>query len=348
MNDEHRTTHIVIVDGTLSRLDEGFESNAGLLYKLLQETAPQGQISVFYDQGIHGAGLRKWLNAATGIGINKTICAAYTHLSRHYKPGDKIMLFGYSRGAYAVRSLAGMIGHVGLLRAKEYTPKRNRAAFRYYETGRFDKKAQQFCTGYCHRNVEIELVGVWDTVKALGLPYPILSRFAPMATEFHDHHLSPMIRNAFQALALDENRAAYKPILWDCVPNWRGRAEQLWFAGAHADVGGQVEAFTQARPLSNIPLIWMLEKAEHCGLNLPEHWKTRFPTDPAAPMYSASRGLSRLFLFRKRRNACLTPFDHLHHSVLERQAALSEYHPIACFPKPVANMADIPAEMVRD
>ena len=326
---------MVIMDGTLSRLVEGEETNAGLLYKLLSELLPRTNLLVTYLPGIQGVGFRKWVNIAAGVGINLTICAGYSALSRAYAPGDKILLFGFSRGAYAVRSLAGMIGRIGLLKSEHMTSRRVQRAFRHYETNRNRPKSKAFSRVYCHENIEIEMIGVWDTVKALGLPYPILTRIAPMATEFHDHRLGPAIANAYQALALDETRDAYEPILWQCENDWQGRVEQLWFPGAHSDVGGNIEGFLPARPLSNIPFRWVLENATKCGLPLPADWKSRFPTDPAAEMIGAYDGLSKLFLFRTPRKACNTPFDGLHISVEERQATLSDYQPKAtiCAPE---------------
>ena len=328
-------THIIIIDGTLSRLHDGEETNAGILYKLLQEMLPRTDLVVHYHPGIQGSGLKKWINIAAGVGINLTICSGYSALSRRYQPGDKILLFGFSRGAYAVRSLAGMIGRVGLVKAEHMTDRRINRAFRHYEAHKSTPASAAFSRAYCHTDVKIEMVGVWDTVKALGLPYPILSRITPMATEFHDHRLGPSIINAFQALALDETRTAYKPILWKCEKDWQGEVQQLWFPGAHADIGGQVEEFQNARPLSNIPLVWMLGKAEICGLPLPEGWQGRFVTDPAGEMLDPYAGLSKLFIFRAPRAACDTPFDALHQSVEQRQSALASYLPkaIICVPE---------------
>lgn len=325
------TTHIIIIDGTLSHLETGLESNAGLLFKLVQEGLPRVDISLYYNPGIRGKGLWKWLDVAAGVGINQSICAAYGHLAKRFVPGDRILLFGFSRGAYAVRSLAGMIGQIGLVKPVHFTKMRGRRAFGHYENGN-NPDAAAFSRIYCHMDVPIEMIGVWDTVKALGLPYPLLSRIAPMATEFHDHHLGPNIKHAFQALALDETRTAYSPILWDCIPGWKGHAEQLWFAGAHADIGGQIEGFTPARPLSNIPLLWMLDKAEACALPLPPGWRDRFARDPGAPMHGARRGITKYFLLRAPRHACATPFDHLHESVLERMEAQPKYRPKARLP----------------
>ena len=322
-------THVVIMDGTLSRLVEGEETNAGLLYKLVSELLPRTDLRVTYHPGIQGSGFRKWVNIAAGVGINLTICAGYSALSRAYAPGDKILLFGFSRGAYAVRSLAGMIGRVGLLKAEHMNSRRVQRAFRHYEINNDGPAAASFSRAYCHEDIKIEVVGVWDTVKALGLPYPVLNRIAPMATEFHDHTLSPSILNAFQALALDETRSAYKPILWNSEEDWPGHLQQLWFPGTHSCIGGNIEGFQPTRPLSNIPFRWMLENAAMCGLPLPADWRTRFPTDPAAEMLGAYEGLSKLFIFRAPRKACDTQFDDLHSSVEERQTALTDYRPKA-------------------
>ena len=322
-------THVVIIDGTLSRLVEGEETNAGLLYKLLSELLPRIDLRVTYHPGIQGSGFRKWFNIAAGVGINLSICSGYSALSRAYAPGDKILLFGFSRGAYAVRSLAGMIGRIGLLKSEHTNNRRVQRAFRHYESNLNGPRAAAFSRVYCHEDIKIEMIGVWDTVKALGLPYPILTHIAPMATEFHDHRLGPAILNAFQALAIDETRNAYKPILWQYNKDWNGNVEQLWFPGAHPDIGGQVGEFQYARPLSNIPLVWMLSKAEMCGLPLPDGWQHRYITDPACKMVDPYAGLSKLFIFRAPRQACGTPFDELHSSVEERKTVLTDYQPKA-------------------
>jgi len=201
--------HVFIIDGTLSRIEEGDETNAGILFKLLTENGPQASQTVGYDPGVQAEGFAKWIKVAAGTGINESILQGYATLCSRYRSGDSIMLFGYSRGAYAVRSLAGLIGRIGMLRAEEATQRRIYRAFRYYESVTPSKAAKDFCEAYCHARVEIELLGVWDTVKSLGLPYPILNRLAPMATEFHDHSLLNNTRNAYQALALDENRTSY-------------------------------------------------------------------------------------------------------------------------------------------
>lgn len=317
-------SHVFIIDGTLSRLTNGEETNVGLLYKLLREVP---EITAGYDPGVQGQGLMKWASVLTGNGINCSIRQGYQALAAGYRPGDKIFLFGFSRGAYAVRSIAGMIAKVGLLKPKHISRKNVSKAFRLYENYGGGKRATLFHRRFSHASVKIEMIGVWDTVKSLGLPFPLLSYIAPMATEFHDHMLSPIIKNAFQALAADENRRAFAPIPWECRPEWRGHLEQAWFAGAHSDVAGHVYALPEARALANISLHWMLDHAAMCGLPLPHGWQARFPTDPLAPMQGPYAGSSKFFLFRCPRHFGAQKTDYLHNSLIERMEEMPAYRP---------------------
>lgn len=319
--------HVIVADGTLARLDDGQETNAGLLFKLLRRMTPSLEMTLHYQRGIRGTGLKKWVDVAAGIGINKAICNSYATLARRYRPGDRIMLFGFSRGAYTVRSMAGMIERIGLLHHDHVTHERVLRAFYHYETHTLSKAAQAFRRSYCHTDIEIEVIGVWDTVKALGIPFPLLSRLAPMATEFHNHQLADKIHNAFQALALDENRTAYRPIFWTQPVGWNGRCEQVWFPGAHGDVGGQVGAAQYARPLSNIPLIWMLERAESCGLPLPADWREGLVTDAGARMMGSRKGIAKYFVYREPRR--IPPDTQMHSSVAERMRLRPRYKPRA-------------------
>ncbi len=322
-------THVFIIDGTFSRLTEGHETNAGLAFRLLEEVGQTARQSVGYHPGIQGRGWSKWLHAAAGIGVNEAIAEAYATIASRYAPGDRIVLLGYSRGAYAVRSLAGWIERIGLLKAKHATVRRVDRSFGYYERMRWTRDAQRFSELFCHRDVPIEMVGVWDTVRALGLPYPLISRLAPMATDFHDDNVSPAVRFAAQALALDEMRVAYSPVLWHRPPCWEGRMEQVWFAGNHGDVGGQVWRKPRARGLANIPLVWMLERVERIGVTLPEGWRSRFPCDPLAPSLGNWSGSGKLFLYRSRRLVQPGPHQRVHPTVLERTWGKRGYRPLA-------------------
>lgn len=342
MVDRPSRLHVVIIDGTLSRLTPGFESNAGQIFKLLREVGPTARQSVAYDPGVQGTGWSKWLTVAAGTTINRSIEAGYAALASRYTDGDRIMLFGYSRGAYAVRSLAGFIGRVGLLRRRHATERRVTRAFRYYTAEALTDPARRFSARFCRRNVPIDFIGVFDTVDALGLPYPMLSRLAPMAIEFHDHRLSHSVRHAAQALALDETRTAYRPVLWDHEPGWDGRVEQAWFPGGHADVGGQVGHLPAARPLSNIPLRWILERAELHGLELPPDWRDRYPEDAAAPAFGSWRRNARYFLSRAPRVAGRCPGETLHKSAATRAKARPRYRPTATWTETGDIMAEPP------
>jgi uncharacterized protein (DUF2235 family) len=247
--------------------------------------------------------------------MNRQIRRAYGFLASHYRPGDRIYLFGYSRGAYAVRSLAGVIDRVGLIRADQATERNVTLAYRHYQTAPDAPAARAFAAAFCHDEVHIEMVGVWDTVKALGLRLPLLWKLTEARHAFHTPHLGRSVRHGFHALALNETRAAFAPVLWTSPPDWAGNVEQVWFRGAHGDIGGHLGGFVAARPLSNIPLVWMLDRAEACGLPLPPRWRARFPCDPTAPMAGTLRGAGKLFLLRSRRPIGQDRSEHIHPSV---------------------------------
>ncbi|MBC7132098.1 MAG: DUF2235 domain-containing protein [Roseovarius sp.] len=306
--------HVLILDGTMSTLASGCETNAGLSYKLLCEVAGPG-LSIFYEAGIQWRDWRATGDIVLGSGINRQIRRAYGYLASRYRPGDRIFLLGYSRGAYAVRSLAGVIDRIGLLRADAATERNVQAAYRHYECNPDSAAARAFARAHCHGATHVEMIGVWDTVKALGLRVPILWRFRADRHGFHNHHLGHTTRHGFHALALDETRRAYEPVLWECPPGFDGHVEQVWFRGTHSDVGGQLCGFEAARPLANIPLVWMLERMEGCGLRLPEGWRARFEMDVHAPSTGTWRGWSKLLLRRGPRVVGRDPSERIHESV---------------------------------
>lgn len=317
---------VFVCDGTLSSQAPGEETNALLIYRLLQRLGASPYQKIKYDKGIQASGWRRYMIAATGAGINGSIRRGYGWLANRYREGDRIYLFGYSRGAYAVRSLAGMIGKIGLLEQRHAIERNVRLAFRHYEGERPSVATRAFVRRFC-RKPEIEMLGVFDTVKALGLPYPLLTYLHPAATGFHDHELGMHIRHGYHALAVDEDRPAYAPLVWQRSAGWEGRLEQAWFPGAHADVGGEVRKLPEARGLSNIPLNWMLARAETHGLLLPEGWRRLHPEDPAAPAVGNWRGHGKLFLFREPREVGAGDGETLHLSIRDRQAALPGYVP---------------------
>lgn len=308
-----QTLHVIIIDGTMSSLQDGDESNAGLTYKLLREVG--AQVSVYYEAGIQWSDWRGAGDIITGRGIDHQIRHAYGYLASRYRPGDRIFLMGYSRGAYAVRSLAGIIDRVGLLTAHHATQRNVRDAYRHYQNAPDSAAAKAFARIYCHPSIEIEMIGVWDTVKALGLNLPFVWRLSVPNHAFHSHALGRSVKRGYHALARHETRVAYAPVMWETDPAWSGDLEQMWFRGSHGDVGGMLGGFEEARPLSNIPLVWMLEKAEAAGLPLPDGWTRRFPQDPTAPSSGTFRGVGRLLVTRRARRVGVDPSERIHPSV---------------------------------
>jgi len=165
--------------------------------------------------------------------------------------GDRVFLFGFSRGAYTARSLGGLIHNCGILRAECID--QVDAAYAFYrdrtnQTHPSTIAARIFRDMYSHADSSVHLIGVWDTVGALGVStdLPGWKELSKVFTGweqlwgFHDTRLSPRVRFACQALAIDEERPAYEPTLWTADPGARSDQvlEQVWFAGVHSEVGG--------------------------------------------------------------------------------------------------------------
>ena len=310
-------THVIIIDGTMSALLPGSETNAGQAYNLIKSGIAKHTV-LHYFPGIQlqsGKVLSSCWNIITGNGINLQIKRAYGALASRYQIGDNIILIGYSRGAFAVRSLAGIIDSLGLLKNVHATERNVITAFRYYKNGTRSEIAQVFQKEKCHLSAKITAIGVWDTVKALGLPLPFIWRFFNSKHQFHNDQISKSVGHGFHALAINETRLAYKPVLWTAPVNWQGILEQRWFRGNHGDIGGQLSGFLESRPLANIPFVWIMERLEDVGLQLKTNWKDEFPQDILAPS-TASWWKEKLFiLLRARRQIGSNPSELIHGSV---------------------------------
>ena len=304
----------------MSSLAPGQETNAGITFRLLCEGAGQSRVSIRYEEGAQFLRWQDALDVIEGRGIDRQIRQAYGFFASRYRPGDRVFLFGYSRGAYAVRSLAGVIDRIGLLRAEHATVRNIRQAYRHYEMTPDSSKVAAFAKRLCHEAVKIEMVGVWDTVKALGIRVPVLWRYSKVDHAFHDHTLGKSVKHGFHALAMDETRQAYAPVMWECNEDWDGVLEQVWFRGTHGDIGGHLGGFEPGRKLANIPLVWMLEKAEGCGIDLPQGWRSRFELDVEAPSVGSLRGWGKLFLWRKRRLIGVGRSESIHPTAIEPKA----------------------------
>lgn len=236
---------------------------------------------VFYDKGVGTGRFDRLLGGAFGAGLSKNVQDAYRFLVEHYEPDDEIYLFGFSRGAYTARSVAGLIRNCGILE-KEHA-NQIAAAYKLYrrrddEAHPAGLEAELFRKMYAHPQAEfrIKCIGVWDTVGALGLPFDIAGLFN-RRWAFHNTSLSSRVDHAYQALAIDEKRKPFTPALWHAdrekIENKEQILEQVWFAGSHTDIGGGYDDTS----LSDITLQWMQEKAAACGLAFKPAFFTQKP-----------------------------------------------------------------------
>lgn len=261
---------VICCDGTWNRADNTTVSNVEKIARTIQlepEQAAGVQQMVLYLPGVGTAGYQtdKILGGAFGLGLTNNVLNAYRFLSINYQPGDEIFIIGFSRGAYTARSLAGMVGKVGLLTREAmiggHLPE---AGQRYRHRGEWPQEwssPEQFRAEHCHPSVPITFLGVFDTVGALGVPGVLGKRH-----QFHDVELGDAVRVARQALAVDEPRMKFEPCLWLAPPPDKpqqpGRIKQVWFEGAHSDVGGGYEE----AGLSDTALLWMAAEAQAQGL----------------------------------------------------------------------------------
>ncbi|MBW4476316.1 MAG: DUF2235 domain-containing protein [Tolypothrix brevis GSE-NOS-MK-07-07A] len=261
---------VVCCDGTWQNLTSPCPSNVVKLAQSVKSIAHDGVTQViFYDEGIGTEGY-KILGAATGLGIDKNIEDCYRFLSLNYVDGDEIYLFGFSRGAYTVRSLAGMIYCSGLL-DRPHVTKAHEAYELYRNRGvkPRDKVAVEYRETYGDR-VPITLLGCFDTVGALGIPgIPAFRKLNDQLNKryrFHDTTLNKFIQNALHAVAIDEIREVFDVTPMKKHPEAESqRVIQKWFPGEHGCVGGGTE---ENRGLSDAALQWMIDSIGVLGLGL--------------------------------------------------------------------------------
>jgi uncharacterized protein (DUF2235 family) len=268
---------IICADGTWNRPDqksEGVETptNVVKMARAIRPVDTKGVTQVaFYHAGVgtHDPS-DKLFGGAFGRGLDKNIRDCYRFLVQNYQPGDELYFFGFSRGAYTVRSLAGLVRNSGLLKIQ--FADQEGEAFTLYRDRSDDahpngEASTAFRAKYSYDPVPITCIGVWDTVGALGLPVEFFNLGTHRKYRFHDVTLSSRVQNAFHALAIDERRKPFAPTLWeqpieDAEKNW---LEQAWFSGVHSNVGG---GYPDAS-LSDVALHWMVDRVtDRCGLEI--------------------------------------------------------------------------------
>ncbi|MBR0793305.1 DUF2235 domain-containing protein [Bradyrhizobium manausense] len=300
---------VICCDGTGNEISENI-SNVLKLYRCLRKTdRTQPRQMVFYDPGVgtvtEPSTWNRWksniklvLGLATGYGLDDNVLSAYCFLVEHYAPGDKIYLFGFSRGAYTVRVLAGLIHKVGLISPeqanlagsgliayKQYSGTGHGNAisdldFDVDEQGPLPKDAfdlaAQFARITSTRWPTIHFIGVWDTVASVIVPRAD-RLFWPSLEELAFTLRNPSVNIFRQAMAIDERRCMFRLKAYEepqeywsnrYVPDEKKVPQdilQVWFAGVHSDVGGGYPEAESGE--SKYPLIWIIDEATKAGLN---------------------------------------------------------------------------------
>lgn len=324
---------VICADGTGNTTIKGRGTNVFKLYEAVDQnghrfdTRAVQQVAIYHD-GV-GTESLKWLRIFGGVfgwGLSRNVKQLYGELARVYDKDDRIFLFGFSRGAFTVRTLAGLVTSCGIVDPTRYSTNRAfwRAVRRAYSVYR--RKYQTALSRLLRGRVAIDekelrslsvgieafadpdrsiihFIGVWDTVDAVGSPFGFADviNSTVYRFKFPDTMLSSEVGHACQALALDEPRQSFRPVLWCERPDDAGRIEQVWFAGSHSNVGGGYPR----QGMSLVALDWMMRKAEEHGLRfLPQHRGLyRNGTDVHDKLYDPRAGLGVFYRWKPRNAA---------------------------------------------
>lgn len=323
---------VILCDGTWNEA----ESKTHIHWLKQNLVNKKGVQEVHYQEGVGSAWYNRLSGGAMGAGLSRDIRQCYERLWEMYEPNDEVFIFGFSRGSFTARSLAGFISMVGRLERKDDVGK----AFAYYRFSEPGEDPNWFESLFKPRTagaLPIRFLGVFDTVGSLGIPFEIKDEPKDWVEEglidsirhkarsvldnagdklrrpivgFHDTELGPGVQEAYHALAIDERRELFSPVLWtraagkafrlddQGAPTIKvdQRVEQAWFAGVHGDVGGGYfeppkDGDNESQPekletsLSAIPLDWMIRRATRAGIT--------FNNDMPAKLTSWAAGLTR-------------------------------------------------------
>lgn len=278
----------LFLDGTWNNVDDN--TNVWRMKSLCAKSSEQ---LVYYSAGVGTQNGEQLSGGMFGIGINEEVLSAYEWLVEHYEPQARIFIFGFSRGAFTARSLAGFISICGLLKPGSplslkqlYERYRKGTAKSVRELEHVDKSILSLEDQWIKehsRPIPIWFQGIWDTVGALGVPLPWIPKISQSEFTFLETDLRINYTHAYHALAIDEHRKTFAPTLWKkktpkhgdtYPPRSVDQVEQRWFVGAHANVGGGYENDL----LAQIPLDWLMNKAIKHGLMFKE--KAAIEGDP--------------------------------------------------------------------
>ncbi len=308
---------VVFSDGTGQEGGSATNTNVYKLFKVIEDRTPR-QVA-FYDRGL-GTGWRKIYGSVGGRGISDNIKGCYRFIFEEFEAGDQVYLFGFSRGAATVRSLANFIHYFGIL--PKSRPELIDRAYKIYKI-RKPMKRKKVADDFVRFNrtmwTRVKFIGCYDTVAALGLPFKtvsaVLDGIPGFRHRFHDFRLTASIENAYHALAIDDERTSFHPVLWESEVLPYQQVRQVWFAGMHTDVGGGY----REQSLSDIPLVWLTRQAVAHGLKLYSGQELEVSEDADGLMHNSREGTRKIFR-RKVRGWDETRADRpiIHQSVLER------------------------------
>lgn len=317
---------VVCSDGTWKTPEARYVTNVVHIARAIRPKGSRGvEQVVFYDWGVGTEGASdKVKGGAFGRGINKNIQDAYRFLVHNYNAGDELFLFGFSRGAYTVRSLVGLIRNCGLLK-KTHAHLIPNAYALYRSRSKPDAaSARKFRAACSHsRTVNVKFLGVWDTVGALGIPLGLFGSYNERKYGFHDTRISTIVKNAYHALAIDEKRKPFAPTLWKTKPG-RKNTGQVWFAGVHSDIGGGYAD----TGLSYKALSWMVDKAVACGLRVDRAYvrSLKMRNSPER-LHDSLTGISRALGKHLRPIGITNTDESVHQSALSRRLERRSYRP---------------------
>lgn len=333
---------ILCSDGTGNRGGKGNGTNVWRLFNAVDLNSHKGgsgrpQQITFYDDGVgsEDGKLFKMMGGAFGWGLSRNIQDLYKSLASNYNPGDKLFLFGFSRGAFTVRSLAGMITRCGIVKRANYPSAEAFAAavneaFKAYKAARTDggEAAKRFKAANSYGDEKITCIGVWDTVDAIGVPFDGLRVALDwlFKNSFHRHDLSPNIAYGYHALSIDDQRKTFHPVMWDeklSIQNGRneGSIEQVWFSGVHANVGGGYPK----KGMAYVTLDWMMRRVSQHGLifEAGAQEEVAKAAKVGDKLYDSRAGLAAYYRYLPRdidaiTRHCCVGNAKIHHSVFER------------------------------
>ncbi len=284
---------VVCLDGTWNTPDDKLRStNVVKIMRAILHTSEEGTKQItFYDKGVGTGGpIDRLEGGAFGRGLDDNVRDGYRFLANNYEPGDEVYIFGFSRGAFTARSLAGFIGACGLL--TKTTMGKLMKAWAFYRTPKHerDKEEKEAIHALARTDVRITCIGVWDTVGALGIPVKRLKWMNRGNYQFHDTTLGANIDCALHAVAIDEKRGPFAPTLWQTTDrNEKPVVEQVWFAGVHSNIGGSYDD----AGLSDLALDWMIKRVrKYTRLALDNDYVlNQVHGDPLGTMYESRSSL---------------------------------------------------------